>query len=151
MRVTTLINLDRVLGIHNKTIKINRRTAPHVQEDAKWLRGSVARDWLQSNQDRDKDKVFADFVEKVNGRCAISGLYIGKAVFEYTGQDLLQQLTDDPTRALLLVGSDIGVIMFVSMLIYKRTNYDNLFEFCSIVTCRFAMAQWLWIIAQYFF
>ena len=74
---------------------------------------------------------FADFVEKVNGRCAITGLYIGKAIFQFTGQDLVQQLVEDPVKAGMFVGGDFTVVTLLTLVFYKPTDYDNFIEFSN--------------------
>ena len=135
---TTLRNLDRVLGIRSPTVKIRRdRKKPSLPPTPVMI----------PKQEID----FADFVEKVNGRCAITGLYIGKAMFQFTGQDLIQQLTTDPVQAGMLVGGDFTLVTLLTLAFYKPTNYDNLVEFSVKVMYRFAMLQWVWIIGGYIF
>lgn len=132
---STLRNLDRVLGVCSPTVKIRKPRAPSRRAPEK----------------RVPDTVIADFVEKVNGRCAVSGLYIGKAMFEFTGQDLFHQLVDDPVQAAALVGADFAVFTALTAVTYKKINYDNLFEFGEILMYRYSMAMWVWIILQYIF
>jgi hypothetical protein len=132
---STLRNLDRVLGIRSPTIKIRRDKKPVVQ--------------TVTVPKREVD--FLDFIEKVNGRCAVTGLYIGKAVFKFTGQDLIHQLIDDPIMSASLIGTDFTLITLLTVLFYKSTDYENLVEFSIKVMYRFAMLQWVWIISGYFF
>ena len=132
---TTIRNLDRVLGIRQTTMKIKRPK-------------SVTKSAMKPGVN---DIQIADFVEKVNGRCAVTGLYIGKAMFQFTGQDLVHQLTDNPMMSASLVGGDISLIILLSAVFYKQTDYDNIVEFSVKVMYRFAMLQWVWIISGYFF
>lgn len=134
----TLRNLDRVLGTRVATMKIRKPR-------------SLSPPPPKIEHEHLKEVNLADFVEKVNGRCAVTGLYIGKAMFQFTGQDLLHQLIDDPVMAGVLVGTDFTVITLMSALLYKPTNYDNFVEFGVKVMYRFAMLQWVWIIGGYFF
>ena len=133
----TLRNIDRVLGIRSPTVKIRRDRKPTVPPTPT----------LTPEQELN----FADFVEKVNGRCAVSGLYIGKAMFQFSGQDLVQQLTVDPVMAGILVGGDFTLVTLLTLAFYKPTDYDNLVEFSVKVMYRFAMLQWVWIIGGYIF
>ena len=107
---TTLRNLDRVLGVRSPTVKIRRE------------KGLLVAPPKNTQAPLEVDMNFADFVEKVNGRCAVSGLYIGKAMFEFTGQDLLHQLVDDPVKAGVLVGSDFAVITLLTAVLYKKNK-----------------------------
>ena len=133
---TTLLNLDRVLGVKSPTVKIKRDRKPLTPTPV---------------MTPEQELNFADFVEKVNGRCAITGLYIGKAMFQFSGQDLVQQLTTDPVMAGVLVGSDFTLVTLLTLAFYKPTDYDNLIEFGVKVMYRFAMLQWVWIIGGYIF
>ena len=135
----TLRNLDRVLGITSPTVKIRRERKPMAPD--------VASPVLTAEQELN----LSDFVEKVNGRCAVSGLYIQKAMFQFTGQDLVHQLIDDPVVSSILVGADITVITLMTALLYKPTDYVNSLELGVKVMYRFAMLQWVWIIGGYFF
>jgi hypothetical protein len=138
---TTLRNLDRVLGVRSPTVKIKRVRTPLIPAP------SVLPDLPGPKKEID----FADFVEKVNGRCAITGLYIGKALFQFTGQDLVQQLTTDPIQAGMRVGGDFTLVTLLTLVFYKPTDYDNLMEFGVKIMYRFAMLQWVWIISGYIF
>jgi hypothetical protein len=138
---TTLRNLVRVLGVRSPTVKIRRDHKPLTPVP------SV----LPTLPTPKRELDFADFVEKVNGRCAITGLYIGKAVFQFTGQDLVQQLTTDPVMAGVLVGGDFTLVTLLTLAFYKPTDYDILIEFGVKVMYRFAMLQWVWIISGYIF
>jgi hypothetical protein len=139
---TTLRNIDRVLGVKSPTVKIRRDRKPLTPAPSV-LTVPVMTPEQELN--------FADFVEKVNGRCAITGLYIGKAMFQFSGQDLVQQLTTDPVMAGVLVGSDFTLVTLLTLAFYKPTDYDNLIEFGVKVMYRFAMLQWVWIIGGYIF
>ena len=133
---STLRNLDRVLGVRVATVKIRKSKAqPPPKPEHQQL----------------QEVNLADFVEKVNGRCAITGLYIGKAMFQFSGQDLVQQLTTDPVMAGVLVGGDFTLVTLLTLAFYKPTDYDNLIEFGVKVMYRFAMLQWVWIICGYIF
>ena len=136
----TLRNLDRVLGIRSTTVKIRR--------DRKDRKPTVI---PTPTLTPEQELNFADFVEKVNGRCAVTGLYIGKAMFQFSGQDLVQQLTVDPVMAGILVGGDFTLVTLLTLAFYKPTDYDNLVEFSVKVMYRFAMLQWVWIIGGYIF
>lgn len=92
-----------------------------------------------------------DFIETVYGRCAVTRLYIGKAMFKFTGQDLVHQLIDDPIMSASLIGTDFTLITLLTILFYKSTDYENIVEFSVKVMYRFAMLQWVWIISGYFF
>lgn len=133
---TTLQNLSDVLGERVQTVKIRRMTVPVRPRP-------VSRGHEVSN--------LPDFVEKVNGRCAISGMYIYNAIEEFTGHSLVQQLVEDTDRTLMLLGTDITVITLLSALVYRRTNYENPFEFGITVMYRYAMFRWLMLFCAYFF
>lgn len=137
----TIINLDRVLG----TTKPPPPPVPKVTP----VKAVAAAKPVANNPPMEIN--LGDFVEKVNGRCAVTGLYIGKATFQFTGQDLIHQLVDDPVKSSMLIGSDITIVLFLSALLYKKIDYENLFEFGEIVMYRFAMLQWVYIICGYFF
>lgn len=135
---STLRNLDRVLGVRSPTVKIRK---PKIK--AQTLPSSPHEHLQEVN--------LADFVEKVNGRCAVTGLYIGKAMFQFTGQDLVHQLVDNPIMSASLIGADFTLVTLLSALFYKPTDYENLVEFSVKVMYRFAMIQWVWIISGYIF
>ena len=135
---STLRNLDRVLGIRTATVKIRK---PKIK----------AQPPPSSPHEHLQEVNLADFVEKVNGRCAVTGLYIGKAMFQFTGQDLVHQLVDNPIMSASLIGADFTLITLLSALFYKPTDYENLVEFSVKVMYRFAMLQWVWIISGYIF
>ena len=72
-------------------------------------------------------------------------------MFQFTGQDLVQQLTTDPVMAGVLVGGDFTLVILLTRAFYKPTDYDNLMEFGVKIMYRFAMLQWVWIISGYIF
>lgn len=133
----TLRNLDRVLGIRQQTVKIRRSQA---------FKKPVAPATLPKTNIN-----FPDFVEKVNGRCAFTGLIIGKAVYEFTGHDLNEQLFTNPDLTLLLISGDIALVTAMTLALYKPMNYEDLWEFGEIVMYRYAMVRWAWIIGGIFF
>lgn len=132
---TTLKNLDRVLGIRSKTLKLRRRVRKVIQPEV------VTK----------KSKLTADYFEKLSGRCALSGLYIGKALYLYTGQDIIHQLVDNPLISSTLIVTDVGLMGILSAMIYKETDYNNIFELCQMVLYRFVMLKWLLAICGYLF
>ena len=141
----TIINLDKVLGI-------TPIAPPPLPKKPKPSPAKKTILTVPSPKKIDDSEIsFLDFVEKVNGRCAVTGLYIGKATFQFTGQDLVHQLFDDPAKAGVLIGSDVAIIILLSAFFYKKINYENLFEFGEIVMYRFAMLQWVYVICAYFF
>lgn len=125
----TLKNLDRVLGIRSKTLKIRKRLVkPIVVESSKFT---------------------ADYFEKLSGRCALSGLYIGKALYIYTNQDIIHQLVDNPLVSSSLLVTDVTLMSMITSMIYKETDYNNMFELCQMVLYRFVMLKWLLAICGY--
>lgn len=129
---TTLKNLDRVLGIRSKTLKLRRKNRSVVKPEV--VKAS---------------KLTADYFEKLSGRCALSGLYIGKAMYLYTGQDIIHQLVDNPLVSSSLIVTDVGLMSILTAMIYKETDYNNMFELCQMVLYRFVMLKWLLAICGY--
>ena len=136
----TIINLDKVLGKYES--KKERKVAKIKVKD------KVPELKIESKKGEEKESSykFADYVEKVNGRCALTGKYIGKSIFEFTGYNLIDQFQKNPEQTILLFATDIMVIMILSAIFYKKIDYDNLFEFCEILVYRFAMVQWIYIL-----
>lgn len=134
----TLRNLDRVLGIRQQTVKIRRS---QVFKKAAPTLPTLPKTNIN----------FPDFVEKVNGRCAATGLIAGKAMYEFTGQDLNEQLFLNPDLSLLLITGDIALVTALTLALYKPMNYEDLWEFGEIVMYRYAMVRWAWIIGGIFF
>lgn len=125
----TLKNLDRVLGIRSKTLKLRKKIVkPKVVKDS---------------------KLTADYFEKLSGRCALSGLYIGKAMYIYTGQDIIHQLVDNPLTSSSLIVTDIGLMSILTAIIYKETDYNNMIDLWQMVLYRFVMLKWLLTICGY--
>lgn len=143
----TLRNLDRVLGVKQQTMKI-RRPSP-----AKFQAPSAVPNVPQVPQVPQVIRTinFPDFVEKLNGRCAVSGLIIGKSVYQFSGNGLIEQLLNNPDMAMLYVSLDIAVITLLTTIFYKNIDYNNAWEFGEIVMYRFAMGQWLYIMCGYLF
>lgn len=127
---TTLKNLDRVLGIRSKTLKL-KKTLNKVVVPKK------------------TSKLTTDYFEKLSGRCALSGLYIGKALYIYTGEDIIHQLVDNPLVSSSLILGDVGLMSILTASIYKETDYNNMFELCQMVLYRFVMLKWLLAICGY--
>lgn len=143
----TIINLDRVLGAPLVPKVTSAKVA--AAKALATTKPIATTKPVTNNPPIEID--LGDFVEKVNGRCAVTGLYIGKATFQFTGQDLIHQLADDPVKSTMLIGSDISVVLLLSAIFYKKIDYENIFEFGEIVMYRFAMLQWVYIICGYFF
>ena len=128
----TLKNLDRVLGIRSKTVKLRKKVKSVVVL-------------------KKTSKLTLDYFEKLSGRCALSGLYIGKALYLYTGQDIIHQLVDNPLVSSSLIVTDVTLMSMITSMIYKETDYNNMFELCQMVLYRFVMLKWLLAICGYLF
>lgn len=141
----TLRNLDRVLGIKQQTMKMKKPQAVRFQPKPPVVPVvPVVPEVIRTIN-------FPDYVEKLNGRCAVSGLVIGKSVYQFSGLGLVEQLFTNPEMSMLFVTVDIAIITLLTTIFYKPINYNDAWEFGLIVMYRFAMGQWLYIMCGYLF
>ena len=129
----TIKNLNKVLGI----------------EDLKLL-PPPARNHIVLKQPAVEQLDYFKFVETVNGRCAIVGNIVGRALFKFSGESLGEQLLTNPDDTVFLFTTVTFTVIFVSMMTVDKYKPASQLAQFEMFAGRWFMMGWLFILFRSF-